>query len=146
MSKIALAAAIVALTVAVPLTMERAGATQLVPAAAPPWGFATPATAETSPVPTLAATPAMQLPQTSGASGTTTPTHAVFLHAGPSGEQPVIRTLRPGEPLRILANAPGGWVQVETPAGSGWAYGNYLAPASTAVVQPPAPPEEVIGQ
>jgi hypothetical protein len=152
MSKIALATAVVALTAAVPLTIGRAEAQPLAPylapGTAPPWGATiTTTTTETKPVPTLAAAPATQLPQTSVASGTTTPTHAVFLHAGPSGETPVIRTLHPGEPLNLLASAPGGWMQVETPAGSGWAYGSYLAPAGgTAVVQHPASPQEIIAR
>jgi hypothetical protein len=168
MSKIALAAAVVALTAAVPLTMGRAEAQPLalapylLPGAPLPHEDTTTTTTTTetkpAPVPTPAARPAPQPTQTPVASGTTatpdqgtappiqgttTPTHAVFMHAGPSGEQPVIRTLRPGEPLRILASAPGGWVQVETPAGSGWAYGTYLAPASSAaIVQHTAPPQE----
>jgi hypothetical protein len=155
MSKIAFAGAVVALTAAVPLTIGHAeaqpAAPYLAPGAAPPWGTTiTTTTTETKPVP--AATPATQPPQTSVESGattpiqgTTTPTHAVFLHAGPSGQAPVMGTLRPGEPLRLLASAPGGWMQVESSAGSGWAFGSYLAPAGgTVVVQPPAPPQEVI--
>ena len=159
MSKIALASAVVALAVAVPLTMGRAEAQSMAfnppPGAAPPWGTAT-TTTQTKPVPTPTATPASQPPQTSVGSGATmpigdigtpiqgktTPIHAVFLHAGPSGEAPVIGTLRPGEPLRILASAPGGWMQVESSAGSGWAYGSYLAPAgSTLVAQHQGPPQ-----
>ena len=162
MSKIALASAVVALTAAVPLTIGRAEAQPLAPylppGADPPWGTTiTTTTTETNPVP--AVTAATQPPQTSVESGTatpiqgtatpsqgtTTPTHAVFLHAGPSGQAPVLGTLRPGEPLRILASAPGGWMQVESSGGSGWAFGSYLAPAgSTVVVQPPAPPQEII--
>jgi len=160
MSKIALATAVVVLTAAVPLTMGRAEAQSLAfnppPGVAPPWGTTTTTTTETKPVPTPTATPASQPPQTSveaGATtpiqgtatpiqGNTTPIHAVFLHAGPSGEAPVIGTLHPGEPLRILASAPGGWMRVETSAGSGWAYGSYLAPAdSTVVVQHQGPPQ-----
>jgi hypothetical protein len=159
MSKIALATAIVALTAAVPFAMGRAEAQSLAfnppPGAAPPWGTAT-TTTQTKPVPTPTATPASQPPQTSVESGATTPipgtatpiqgnttpTHAVFLHAGPSGQAPVIGTLRPGEPLRILASAPGGWMQVESSAGSGWAYGSYLAPAgNTLVAQHQGPPQ-----
>jgi hypothetical protein len=170
MRKIALATAVVALTAAVPLAMGRAEAQPLAPylapGTAPPWGTTTTPTTttetETKPVPTPAATPAMQPPAdttpiqgtatpiqgiTTPVQGTTTPIHAVFLHAGPSGEAPVIGTLHPGEPLRLLASAPGGWMQVETPAGSGWAYGSYLAPAgSTVVVQHPAPPQEIIAR
>jgi hypothetical protein len=174
MSKIALATAIVALTAAVPLTMGHAEEAQplapyLAPGAPlPPTGGTTTTTTTTetkpvpAPVPIPAATPAAQPPQTTVASGTTvtpdqgtttpmqgttTPTHAVFMHAGPSGQTPVIRTLQPGESLRILASAPGGWKQVETPAGSGWAFGSYLAPADSAVgVQQPAPPQEIIAR
>jgi hypothetical protein len=159
MSKIAFATAVVALTAAIPLTMGRADAQPLAPylapGTAPPWGTTTPTptpttTAETKPVPTSAATLATRssgdtTPIQGTATpmqGTTTPTHAVFLHAGPNGQAPVIGTLHPGEPLRLLASAPGGWMQVETSAGSGWAYGSYLAPAgSTVVVQHPAPPQ-----
>jgi hypothetical protein len=150
MSKIALATAVVALTAAVPLTMAGAAAQSLAfnppPGAAPPWGTTT-TTTETKPVPIA---PTTQPPQTSVGSGATmpigdigtpiqgntTPIHAVFLHAGPSGEAPIIGTLHPGEPLRILTSAPGGWTQVETSAGSGWAYGSYLAPASSSVIVP----------
>jgi hypothetical protein len=152
MSKIALASAVVALTAAVPLTIGRAeaqpAAPYLAPGAAPPWGTTiTTTTTETNPV--RAATrppqPSVESGATTPIQGTTTPIHAVFLHAGPSGQAPVMGTLRPGEPLRILASAPGGWMQVESSAGSGWAYGSYLAPAgSTVVVQPPAPPQEII--
>jgi hypothetical protein len=143
MNKIALATAVVALAAAaVPLTTGRGEAEPLMhfvppPGAAPPWGTTTTIT-ETKPVPTPAAAPATQPSGTSVESGTTTPIqgnttpiHAVSLHAGPSGGAAVIGTLHPGEPLRILASAPGGWMQVETSAGSGWAYGSYLAPPSS---------------
>jgi uncharacterized protein YraI len=60
--------------------------------------------------------------------GATTPIHAVSLRAGPNTGAPVIGTLQPGMPLRILATANYGWMQVESPVGSGWAYGSYLAP------------------
>jgi hypothetical protein len=160
MSKIALATAVVALTAAVPLTMGRAEAQQLVPGAAPPWGTTT-TTTETKPVATPAATPATQPPQASVEAvtttpiqgtatpiqGTTTPIQAVFLRSGPSTGSPVIGTLQPGMAVQVLASANYGWTQVETPAGSGWTYGSYLAPAgSTVVVQHPAPPEEIIAR
>jgi hypothetical protein len=159
MSKIALASAVVALTAAIPLTIGHAEAQPpapyLAPGAAPPWGTTiTTTTTETNPVPAATQPPPASVE--SGATapiqgaatpiqGTTTPTHAVFLHAGPSGQAPVMGTLRPGEPLRLLASAPGGWMQVESSAGSGWAFGSYLAPAGgTVVVQPPAPPQEIV--
>lgn len=165
MSKIALATAVVALTAAVPLTMGGAEAqSYLAPGATPPWGTtttttATTATTETKPVPTPAATPATQPPRTSvdlgtttpirGAvtpmQGTTTPIQAVSLRSGPNTSSPVIGTLRPGMTVQVLASANYGWMQVETPAGTGWAYGSYFAPAgSTAAVQHPAPPQETI--
>jgi len=153
MNKIALATAVVALAAAaVPLTMGRGEAEPLMhfvppPGAAPPWGTTTTTatTTETEPVPTPVAASATQPSGTSVESGTatpiqgtatptqgnTTPIHTVSLRAGPSGGAPVIGTLHPGEPLRILASAPGGWMQVETSAGSGWAYGSYLAPPSS---------------
>jgi hypothetical protein len=161
MSKIALASAVVALTAAIPLTIGHAEAQPpapyLAPGAAPPWGTTiTTTTTETNPVPAATQPPPASVE--SGATapiqgaatpiqGTTTPTHAVFLHAGPSGQAPVMGTLRPGEPLRLLASAPGGWMQVESSAGSGWAYGSYLAPASsTVVVEHPAAPQEIIAR
>jgi hypothetical protein len=58
---------------------------------------------------------------------TTTPVHAVSLHIGPSGNAPVIGTLRPGMPLEILGTANYGWVEVRSSIGTGWAYGSYLA-------------------
>jgi hypothetical protein len=166
MSKIALAAAIVALTAAVPLTMGRAEAQPPAPylaaGAAPPWGTTTTTTTtETQPVPTPAATPATQPPGTSVESsattpiqgtatpiqGTTTPIRAVSLRSGPNTGSPVIGTLRPGMVVQVLASANYGWMQVETPAGSGWTYGSYLAPVgSTEIVQHPAPPQEIIAR
>ena len=167
MSKIALATAVVALTVAAPLTMERAEAqSYLAPGAAPPWGTTTATTTtETKPEPTPAATPATQPPRTSAESGTTTPIRgtatpiqgtltplqgtttpiqAVSLRSGPNTGSPVIGTLRPGMVVKVLASANYGWMQVETPAGSGWTYGSYLAPVgSTVVVEDPAPPQEI---
>jgi len=169
MSKIALATAVVALTAAVPLTMGPAEAqSYLPPGAAPPWGTTTTTTAtmETKPVPTPAATPATQPPRTSVDSdtttpirgtvtpiqgtttpiqGTTTPIQAVSLRSGPNTSSPVIGTLRPGMTVQVLASANYGWMQVETPAGSGWTYGSYLAPVgSTVVVQHAPPPQETV--
>jgi len=155
MSKIALATAVVALAAAVPLTMRPAEAQQLVPAAAPPWGTTTSMT-ETKPVPAPAARPATPPPRASVESGattsiqgtatpiegTTTPIQAVSLRSGPGTGSPVIGTLRPGMAVQVLATANHGWMQVETPAGSGWTYGSYLAPVgSTVVVQ--SPPQDI---
>ena len=160
MSKTALATAVVALTAAVPLTRGRAEAQQLVPAAAPPWGTTTSMT-ETKPVPAPAGIPATPPPQASVEAGTTTPIQgtatpiqgtatpiqAVSLRSGPSTGSPVIGTLRPGMAVQVLATANHGWMQVETPAGSGWTYGSYLAPVGSAVVvQQPAPPQEIIAR
>jgi uncharacterized protein YgiM (DUF1202 family) len=168
MSKIALATAVVALTAAVLLTTGRAEAQQLVPAAVPPWGPTT-ATTETKPVPTPAAMPAAQpvrtpaeagttmpiqgtivpIQNTAAATpiqGTTTPLQAVFLRSGPSTSSPVIGTLRPGMAVQALASANYGWIQVETPAGTGWTYRSYLAPTDgTVAVQHPAP-EEIVAR
>jgi uncharacterized protein YraI len=47
--------------------------------------------------------------------------------------------------VRVLATANYGWMQVESPAGSGWTYGSYLAPiGSGAVIQHPAPPADIL--
>jgi Bacterial SH3 domain len=147
MNKIALAAAVVTLSAA-PFAMGCAEAQpapahfEPPPGAAPPWGTTTteaPAAPAAVPVSTPAAVQAPSPPGTPR-SGTTTPTHAVFLHAGPNGATPVLGTLRPGEPLRVLASAPGGWTQVESSAGSGWAYGSYLAPVQGAEAAPPQEP------
>ena len=67
--------------------------------------------------------------------GTTTPTHAVFLHSAPMAGSPVIGTLRPGTALHVLASANPGWIQVETPTGTGWAWGSYLAPTNSSASQ-----------
>lgn len=141
MRQIVLASAVVALTAAVPLAMERAEAqSYLPPGAAPPWATTPTTTTETTPAPTPSVTPAADQPSQSPAtaeSGSTTPTHAVFLHAAPSGTSPILGTLHPGESLRVLTSAPGGWMQVESPSGSGWAYGSYLAhPGSAAAAAP----------
>jgi hypothetical protein len=60
-------------------------------------------------------------------SGTTTPIHAVSMRAGPGTDNPVIGTLQPGMSLQILASANYGWMQVQSPVGTGWVYGSYLA-------------------
>jgi hypothetical protein len=149
MSKIALATAVAALSAAVPLTMGRAGAQQLVPGAAPPWGTTpTKKTTETKPVSTPAAAPTAPIQGTgTPIQGTTTPIQAVSLRSGPGTGSPVIGTLRPGMAIQVLASANYGWMQVETPAGSGWTYGSYLAPVgSTVAVQHPAPPQEIIAR
>jgi hypothetical protein len=57
---------------------------------------------------------------------TTTPVSAVSLRDGPSGGSSIIGTLRPGMPLEVLGTN-GGWVQVRSSAGTGWAWGSYLA-------------------
>jgi uncharacterized protein YraI len=57
---------------------------------------------------------------------TTTPARVVSLRAGPSGGDAVIGTLHPGMPLDVLGTSHG-WVQVRSSAGTGWAYGSYLA-------------------
>jgi uncharacterized protein YraI len=151
MSKIALANSVVALTAA--LAMGRAEAqppaSYLAPGAAPPWANSTntananattvtnnsttattetttqtaPATASAA---TTAAVSAEQPPQTAEL-GTTTPIHVVSLRAGPNSGAPVIGTLHPGDQLEILARANYGWTQVRSSAGTGWAYGSYLA-------------------
>jgi uncharacterized protein YraI len=88
----------------------------------------------------------MRTPRTSVDSGTAS-IQAVSLRSGPSTNSPVIGTLRPGMTVQVLASANYGWMQVETPAGSGWTYGSYLAPVgSTVVVQHPAPPQEIIAR
>jgi len=158
MSKMALAAAVVAMTAGVLVTMERAGAQQrqLVPAALPPWSDTTTTTTQTEPAPSPAATPAPSVtsdattPDQGNATpiqGTTTPIQAVSLRSGPNTGSPVIGTLRPGMAVRVLAMANYGWMQVETPAGSGWAYGSYFAPIGGAGAdQPPAPPTVIIAR
>ena len=169
MSKIAFGAAVVVLIAAGSIAMGRANAqppeSQLLPGAAPPWGYTT-TTTETPSVPTAASLAASPVPAAQPAQtaepdttrssipvnatpmqGMTTPVQAVSLRSGPSTASPVIGTLRPGMPVRELASANYGWIQVETPAGSGWTFGSYLAPGGTAtVVQPPPPPPEVISR
>lgn len=117
----------------------------LPPGAAPPWAGTAPPPTEAPPPPTAAVTPAPEpssappamtpasAPATSAsvaaypASGTTTPVQAVFLRAGPNTGEPVIGTLQPGMPLQVLASANYGWMEVQSPVGSGWVYGSYLA-------------------
>jgi Bacterial SH3 domain len=62
------------------------------------------------------------------AGGISTPAHMVFLRSGPNTASQVIGTLQPGMQLRVLASANYGWKQVSSPVGTGWTYGNYLAP------------------
>lgn len=59
-------------------------------------------------------------------SGTTTPTSVVSMRSGPGTNNPVIGTLHHGMALQILATANHGWMQVQSPAGTGWVYGSYL--------------------
>jgi uncharacterized protein YraI len=68
-------------------------------------------------------------------SGTTTPISAVSMRAGPGTENPVIGTLHPGVPVQLLAIANHGWMQVQSPAGTGWVYGSYLASGTSAAIQ-----------
>lgn len=93
-----------------------------------------PSTAQPSPIADAATTTPMETAATP-MEGTTTPTHAVFLHSAPMAGSPVIGTLRPGTVLRVLASANPGWTQVETPAGTGWAWGGYLAPTNSPTPQ-----------
>lgn len=78
-------------------------------------------------------------------SGTTTPVSAVSMRAGPGTDNPVIGTLHRGMPLQLLATANHGWMQVQSPAGTGWVYGSYLASGAGASSMPasvnaPTPP------
>jgi len=142
MSKIALASSVAALIVAA-LAMGRAEAQRpasyLAPGAAPPWAnstavttgkstttAATQTTTQTTPAAASADAPAAAEPPPAEL-GTTTPIRAVSLRAGPSSNTPVIGTLHPGDQLEILARAGYGWTEVRSPAGTGWAYGSYLA-------------------
>jgi|HubBroStandDraft_6_1064221.scaffolds.fasta_scaffold401259_2 uncharacterized protein YraI len=146
MSKIALATSVVALIAAASFVMGRAEAqppaSYLAPGAVPPWANSTPwsnsttattvnaTTATTTPAATPAAAPAAvpgaQLPEPAEL-GTTTPIQVVSLRAGPNRDAPVIGTLHPGDQLEILARANYGWTEVRSSAGTGWAYGSYLA-------------------
>jgi hypothetical protein len=137
----------------------------LPPGVAPPWANSTTTTTETTTTTTPAASPAAPVPAAvptavpdaqsppttepgvttpvpvavTPMEGTTTPIHPVSLRAGPNSSFPVIGTLRPGDQLRVLATANYGWMQVDSPVGSGWAYGSYLAPSSGEAVPPPVP-------
>lgn len=156
-----LSAATVALLAVASLTGAGAVAEPLVytppPGAAPPWATAsttsaatetkadtTPAATPTSPVAPAADAGATAPDQADATStpgtpppmeGTTTPTHAVFLHSAPISGSPVIGTLHPGEALHVLASANPGWTQVETSNGTGWAWSSYLAPTSSPIPQ-----------
>ena len=79
-----------------------------------------------------AAQPFSTPPETVGVPATpatdqTTPAQPVSMRAWPNTAFPVIGTLRPGMPLQILASANYGWMQVQSPVGTGWVYGSYLA-------------------
>ncbi|HTZ36256.1 MAG TPA: SH3 domain-containing protein [Stellaceae bacterium] len=89
--------------------------------------------ASATPMPTPAPVP-MQ--------GTTTPIHPVSLRAGPTGSAPIIGTLRPGDQLEILGTANYGWTEVRSSAGTGWAYGSYLAPGG--IGRPPPAPSVIV--
>lgn len=53
----------------------------------------------------------------------------VNLRDGPSDGAPVRTVLPAGTPVRITGSTESGWVQVDSPFGSGWVYSRYLAPA-----------------
>jgi hypothetical protein len=57
---------------------------------------------------------------------TTTPIHAVSVHAGPNGGAPVVGTLKPGMPVEILSAAAPGWLQVRSGSEEGWVWGSYF--------------------
>jgi hypothetical protein len=124
------AAAIVVLTSAASLAGGQAGAQALSPDSQP--SADSPSAPAATPARPAASLPADQSPQSAGL-GTTTPIRAVSLRSGPNTGSPVIGTLRPGMSLRIIATGSYGWLQVESPVGSGWAYGpGYLAGGSAA--------------
>lgn len=155
MSKVALGSAIVSL-IAVPLAMSPAETpppTGFVPppGAAAPWAdtTTTPRTLNVpgptkTPASTEASAPVSAAPSSTDApsattpipvvttpmQGTMTPINVVSLRAGPTGNAPVIGTLHPGDQLEILATANYGWIEVRSPAGTGWAYGSYLGTLS----------------
>jgi len=158
MTKIALVAGVMTLTAVAPLMIGRANAQPLSPnpppgaesLQAPQPSVTTTTTTVTTPTPTppsVAASPpasttAVEVPSVPEA-GTTTPIRPVSLRAGPDTSAPVVGTLRPGMSLRVLATANYGWTQVDSPVGSGWAYGpGYLAGATAgpATVVHNAPP------
>jgi uncharacterized protein YraI len=134
MTKLTLAVA--ALTAVLALAVGRAEAQPLspiypLPKAAQP--SATTTTTMAPPAPTPAPPPQII------ASGTTTPIQAVSLRASPDTSASIIGTLQPGMQLRVLATANYGWTQVESPVGSGWAYGSYLAPGGAPPPQKTSP-------
>ncbi len=57
-----------------------------------------------------------------------TPTLSLNLHAGPSVDAPVIGVLEPGMPVTEGITTFGGWTNVNSPAGEGWADNRFLAP------------------
>lgn len=79
------------------------------------------------------------------ATGTTTPAQPVSMRAGPNTGFPVIGTLRPGMPLQILATANYGWMQVQSPVGTGWVYGSYLAPGNSGLLPGGGSPAPISG-
>ena len=165
MSKIVIATAAV-VSIAVPLAMARAEAPSPAhfappPGVAPPWANTTttnetttttetpPAAAPSVTPATVAVTPPAEAAGPGAATlapvietpmqGTTTPIHVVSLRAGPNRNAPIIGTLHPGDQLELLATANYGWTEVRSPAGTGWAYGSYLASGTAAATQLPAP-------
>lgn len=153
MSKLALAATLMALTAAGPLTMGRSEATQLVPAAFPPWDNPTPTTTTEAvvetrgtqpPAATEAGNPTPIQVTTTSILRTTTAIQAVSLRSGPGTGSPVIGTVQRGMTVQVLGSANHGWMQVETPAGSGWTYGTYLGPVDSTVAEHPAPQQIIV--
>ncbi len=57
-----------------------------------------------------------------------TPTVSLNLRVGPSDLAPVIGVLEPGMPVTEGITTYGGWTNVNTPEGEGWAFNDFLAP------------------
>jgi len=53
------------------------------------------------------------------------PTTFLNLRTAPDKTAPVVGVLRPGIPVDAVAGTPAGWLQVRSPDGPGWAYGEF---------------------
>jgi hypothetical protein len=122
-----ISAAAMVLAVIAPLLVDRAAAQSAAP----------------TPSPDASGQPDTPPPPVTGGLGgaTTTVIRPVSLRAGPNSSYPVVGTLRPGMQLRVVATGSYGWTQVESPQGTGWAYGpGYLTPVTGALAaDSPAP-------
>ena len=67
-------------------------------------------------------------PQSQAALPPAPPPTAPYLRYLPGVNQTVIGAIPPGMPMQATGSTYGGWTELQTPEGTGWAQGGYRAP------------------